>query len=236
MDNTILIEENDSAFGGIYNEWRIKRVKKLEQTFGSEWFNGKKILELGCGYGNIGTYFQNLGSDVTFADSRKECLAGTRKRNPTAKILLLDQDTNWSVPEKYDLIIHFGVLCHLENWQQDLSNTIKNANYVALESAINKFVNDVSFKIEYTHYIHEYHGPFNETGSLPSVSLIEKQIGLNQFTRYDDAQLNLTSSEGFFYDAEPTETFLDSMFTISDFTDSRVYGGCKFWIIENTTS
>ena len=72
-DKKLLIE-NEETFGGFFNEWRIKRVDKLINIFGLEWFKGKKILEMGCGYGNIGLYLESLGSIVHFSDARKEVL------------------------------------------------------------------------------------------------------------------------------------------------------------------
>jgi len=48
-DESLLYEDNE-IYGGIFNEWRFKRVKKVENIFGQEWFQNKKILEAGCAF------------------------------------------------------------------------------------------------------------------------------------------------------------------------------------------
>ena len=99
-----LYEENE-VFGGWFNHWRKVRVKKIEDVLGQDWFKGKKILELGAGFGNVGLYFKSLGADVTMSDARSKCLEAILKKDKDANVILLDQDSKWELPEQYDLII-----------------------------------------------------------------------------------------------------------------------------------
>ena len=96
---------------------KSKNVKKEEicEIFGADFFKDKTILELGCGMGQIGDHFKHLGATVTFAEGR-ECFANEmRKLFPTNEIHVLDQENEWTFDKKYDIIIHLGVLYHLDN-------------------------------------------------------------------------------------------------------------------------
>jgi SAM-dependent methyltransferase len=230
-----ILYESDETFGGFFNEWRVKRVKKIEQVLGVDWFKGKKILELGCAYGNVGLYFKSLGADVTFSDGRQEVLNVVLKKDPSAKVILINEDTNWNLKDKFDLIIHFGISYNINHWQQDLINTIRHATYVAYETAINKFNNEIEFKIKDYFYSHEYHGPLNKIGSLMSISMIEKIFkdeGV-EYTRYDDTDLNL---EGMIYTLDHNISFTNTLsetIYINSWHNPYVCGGRKYWIIYN---
>ena len=60
--------------GGIYYEWTTKRINKILSIYGiSEFSNSNlKILELGCNYAEIGSFFSHLGCSVLSIDGRKE--------------------------------------------------------------------------------------------------------------------------------------------------------------------
>lgn len=228
MNKNILIEP-DNIFGDWFNQWRLLRVCKLEQIFGHSWFKGKKILELGCGHGNIGLYFKDLGADVTFADARQEFLDVVKNKCNDAKTIILDQDEHWELNEHYDLIIHFGILYNIKNWQQDLQCALKHADYLALETAVNKYSYDIEFEIKDFNYGEKHCGCFNQQGCLPSISLIEKQI--NNFKRYDDADLN---GSDMIYNSICNDSNQVFSKSINNWKDDFVYGGRKFWIVNNT--
>ena len=191
-NKNLLIEEGET-FGGVFNSWRLKRAEKLTSIFGLEWFKGKKILEMGCGYGNFGLYLESLGSKVHFSDARAEVLDKVKSKNPDAVTFVIDQEENWSLEEHYDLIIHIGILYNLNYWEKDLDSVLKYCDYVVLESAVHKFNNANEYKIVNYAYSHEFHGPARQIGTLTSSLNIEKNIGKNNFTfvRYDDKDLDL---------------------------------------------
>lgn len=83
-------------------------------------WQGKKVLEIGCGMGTDTMNFARHGAQVTAVDLSEESLALARKR---AKVFGLDKSINFvranaerlseQVPvEKYDLIYSFGVIHH----------------------------------------------------------------------------------------------------------------------------
>jgi len=228
MNKNILIEPNN-IFGDYYNQWRLLRVCKLEQIFGVDWFKGKKILELGCGYGNIGLYLKDLGADVTFADARIDFLDVIKGKCSDAKIICLNQDERWNLKEYYDLIIHFGVLYNIKNWQQDLNCALSQTKYLALETAVNRYDYDIEFNIKNLDVNNKHCGIFNEYGSLPSVSLIEKELG-SSFKRYDDADLN--GNDFIKYTLICNDKTKVILKTIDSWHNKNYYGGRKFWIVD----
>ena len=138
MIEQILLEKNSGEDDSL-GVWRLYRVKKLVQVFGIEWFKNKKILELGCASGNIGLALQALGADVTFADARSENLDSVIRKKSNVKTVLINQEQEWSINTKFDLIIHFSVLYNIKNWKQDIMCTLSQGRYVALETAVAKY-------------------------------------------------------------------------------------------------
>ena len=106
---------------GNYIEWRRTRIEKVESLFGKDFFKGKKMLELGCAMGHTGRHFEELGATVTFAEGRPEIVETIDKINPDSKIIQLDQEHEWDLGERFDIIIHWGVLYHLDHWKEDLA-------------------------------------------------------------------------------------------------------------------
>ena len=229
-----LIYEQNNIYANEFNEWRLKRVLKLEQSFGIEWFKSKKILELGCAFGNVGLHLKSLGAEVTFSDARQEVLDIVYEKDNNIKTVLIDQDKHWNLNEKYDLIIHFGILYNLDNWQQDLITSIKHCEYLALESAVSKFNDDIEFKIKDYKYTHEYHGPFNKVGTLVSAQKIENIFKDNncKFVRFDHKSLN---TDGFIYDWQETNqsSQCKKNMIINHWADKKYCGGRRFWIAKS---
>lgn len=220
---------NTQVFGGFYNQWRLVRVWKLEQIFGPDWFIGKRVLELGCGYGNIGVYLKTLGADVLFADARQEFLDIVRKKCPTAETVRLDQDTAWNLNEEFDLVIHWGITYNIKNWEQDLECTLKHAKNLAYETAVNKFAGDVVIPIVDPDYGVHHSGCYNNEGVLPSVMAIE-QVLPNTAVRYEDHTMNCY--ENLSYTDSCTEQYTGNPEAIQQWNDNRAYGGRKYWVMK----
>jgi 2-polyprenyl-3-methyl-5-hydroxy-6-metoxy-1,4-benzoquinol methylase len=52
---------------------------RFSKFYGVDFFKGKKVLELGCGHGDIGAFFADLGADVL-------CLGGRIQNINFAKL------------------------------------------------------------------------------------------------------------------------------------------------------
>lgn len=185
-------------FDGHFIAWRKTRINKLVSILGEGWFQGKTVLELGCGYGHIGKEIQQKGSLVTFVEGRKEYIEKIKENVGNSEIILLDQENEWNLERVFDLVIHWGVLYHLENWKKDLIISLRHGKIITLESEVVDS-NDPNLEIKVTETGWGGNGALHAVGTRPSVAAIEKCI-LDQnliFKRYDDPDLN---AEYHFYD------------------------------------
>jgi len=216
------LSEND-LFQGDYIGWRENRIKKIEEIFEKEFFRNKSILELGCGHGHVGKHFQEiLKSKVTFSDGNKSFVKYIQENNPDYEVLHLDQDKPWNLNKKFDIIIHWGVLYHLDNWKEDLISAMNHSNLIFLESEVaNSEDENYEFKLQ----DHDgYDQAVNINATRPSANFIEKIILQNNFSfkRYDDSSLNYKQHR---YDWKVTNQ-----------TERKEnYGKRRFWIIEKNT-
>jgi len=177
-----------------YNVWIDAKVRKLEQIFGGEEFwKGKTVLEVGCGYGNVGKYFhEKYGAIVSFSDGREGNLPHIRTNNPGCEVFHLDQNNPWDLGDrKFDMIMHFGVLYHLTNWKQDIMYACKYTDLLVLESEVID-----AFAADYERHSGEEAGDAHNAVSgqriHTSPSGIEAEFTKNgfEFKRYDDKDLN----------------------------------------------
>lgn len=184
---SLIIKEN--RFTGHYVDWRQKRIAVIIKHYGEDFFIGKKILELGCGYGDIGAVFSKMGADVICSDARQEHLNVVKKRYPHIKTLLLDLDKKWVSSEYFDLIIDMGVLYHLENYKNHLEDVAKHADHIILETEVVDSSNP-----DFVTYTQElgFDQAFNGRGCRPSSSNIERILKENNlsYQRYDSPELN----------------------------------------------
>lgn len=201
-----------------YVQWRVNRVNFIEKLYGKEFFRNKTILELGCGHGHIGRYLHNqLGAKVTFTDGRQGHLDVLKEVMPSAEAICLDQNNPWDLNRTFDIVIHWGVLYHLDNWRQDLACAAKHTNLLFLESEVCDS-EDPEFEIKLDQ-VDGYDQDLGKYSTRPSAAAIEEQIIENEFlyNRFDSKELN---AEFHCYDWEPLTT--------NKFTK----GHRRFWICE----
>lgn len=169
--------------------WRRTRINKLVSILTPEWFKDKTVLELACGYGHIGAELKKLGAIVTFAEGNEQYISNLAENAGDSEIYILDQDLPWDMEKQFDLVIHWGILYHLNDWRRDLITSIKHGKIISLESEVLD-CRDPNGEIK----INEgwYDGAKNHVGTRVAVPLIEKVISEQgvRFTRHDDADLN----------------------------------------------
>jgi SAM-dependent methyltransferase len=180
-----------SLFEGTYDGWRTNRINKLIQVLGEDYFKGKSVLELACGYGHTGKHLREvLGANLTFAEGDGDFIESIKGNNPDSEVIQLDQDKPWDLEKKFDAIIHWGVLYHLDDWQQDLECALKHTDVIFLESEVADS-DDPTY--EYKFDDHEgYDQALNTKATRASASFIESVLEKNGFkyTRYDDVDIN----------------------------------------------
>ncbi len=116
--NTLLADTPQSDF----HSWRYLRntARRLEHlaTLGLE-FNGKTILELGAGIGDLSTFFLDRGAIVHATEGRPENYAFLKDRfedEPNITTQLIDLDPPPADFEKtFDIVMSYGLLYHLSD-------------------------------------------------------------------------------------------------------------------------
>lgn len=122
-------------FGGHYVEWRANRVAAITRLFGTQ-LEGRTVLELACGYGEIGSELQALGADVTYSEGREEHVAILRERFGGERVERLDLEDGVQLrkPKIFDLVLHLGVLYHLSDPWPSIRDSAKLGRTILLES------------------------------------------------------------------------------------------------------
>ncbi len=118
-----------------YVAWRDRRVAAIRAHYGDPFFRGRTVLELGCGYADIGGALSRLGATVTCCDAREEHLAVARERWP--EVATVCADLNREGPfERFDVILHLGLLYHLEPSHRSLHWSCRSSDHLVVESEV----------------------------------------------------------------------------------------------------
>lgn len=161
-----------------YVDWTESRVAGVKKYIPDSVFQGKTLLELGSGHGRIGDAFHNLGATVTSSDARKEYTEYIGKTYPHLQTLLIDGDSD-TIPVKYDIIVHWGLLYHLAEIEDHLEDVAKNCDILLLETEVYD-----SDKDDFYMRTHEagFDQAFNSLGIRPSQPYVEKLLTENGFS------------------------------------------------------
>ena len=124
------------AFADHYVQWRQKRIDTIVRHYGESFFAGKRVLELGCGYGDLGAEFVRLGADVTCSDARPEHLDVVRQRHPEVHTVVADLDREWPFEGRWDLVLHLGLLYHLRTPEPSIRWACAATGHLVLESEV----------------------------------------------------------------------------------------------------
>lgn len=175
-------------FSNHYIDWRISRMNAVKKYISSDYFKSKTLLEVGCGYADIGNMFYNLGAVVTSSDVRNEHLDVVKVKYPHIKTLLIDAD-NDNINNKYDIILHWGLLYHLNEIEIHLGKISQKCDVLLLETEVSDS-DDKEFYISTNE--NGYDQAFNNKGMRPSPCYIEKVLEKNgfQFKLIKDPILN----------------------------------------------
>lgn len=188
-------------FDGHYVEWRLKRIAAIKNYYGKSFFQNKTILELGCGFGDIGASFHELGAKITCNDARMQHLEKAKSTYPFINIICADIDKDWPF-DSYDIIFHLGVLYHLKNFEISLRKTCESCNYLVLESEVCD-----SDDPSVVFYPNEagYDQAFNNVGCRPSPHFIERILTENNM-KYELVSDDRCNSNFHVYDWKTTNT------------------------------
>ena len=137
---TFYYAAESESFAQHYDDWRRKRVATItrfyQDRYGADFFAGKRVLELGCGYGDLGAEFAKLGADLTCSDARPEHLDVVRKRYPEVKVVQADLDSEWPFGDGWDVVLHLGLLYHLRAPEPTMRWASQSATHLVLETEV----------------------------------------------------------------------------------------------------
>ena len=148
--------EEFALFNQLSDEWWnengkfkiLHQIKRHRMTYILDQINNRniknlKILDVGCGGGIICEPLARLGAKVTGIDfspnNIKAAMLHSKKNKLKIKYICKDVEKS-KIHEKFDIILMFEVLEHLDNWKKTIKN-IKynlNKNGIVIISTINR--------------------------------------------------------------------------------------------------
>ena len=136
--------EEFALFNQLSDEWWnengkfkiLHQIKTHRMTYILDQINNRdikklKILDVGCGGGIICEPLARLGAQVTGLDFSPNNIKAAKLHSIKNKLKInyINKDIEKSkLDEKFDLILMFEVLEHLDNWQKTIKKIKKNLN------------------------------------------------------------------------------------------------------------
>jgi len=174
---------------GLQRDWNTSRLTKLKSILGPDWFQGKSVLDVGCGHGDNGKSLMELGAHVTFTDGRPVHIDVLKLEGHNA--FVMDQEAPWSITGMFDLIVHWGVSYHLSNWKQDLRCAFEHAPLICFETEICD-TDDPMYENKTIERTNLYDQALSGEGTTISAAHLESFVTSlgGSFVRYDDPALD----------------------------------------------
>ena len=127
----------------VLHEIRPLRMQYILDQLNSKKINNLEVLDLGCGGGLISESLARLKANVTGIDFVKSNIdiAKAHAKNSNLSINYIKGDIeNLNLNKKFDLIVMFEVLEHLDDWKRFLVNISRNLkkNGLFVISTINR--------------------------------------------------------------------------------------------------
>ena len=134
---------NENGKFKILHQIKIHRMTYILNQIGNRDIKNLKILDVGCGGGIICEPLARLGAKVTGIDFAPNNIkvAKLHSEKNKLKINYIYKDIEKSkIDEKFDVILMFEVLEHLDNWKKTIKKIKKNLNEngIIIISTINR--------------------------------------------------------------------------------------------------
>jgi len=139
---TKLFNKEHDLFKSLSEEWwdengkfkilhkiRPIRVKYILDQMNKKKLKNLDILDLGCGGGLVSESLSRLGANVTGIDFVKNNIEVAKQHSNKKKLKINYKYANietLKIKKKYDLIIMYEILEHLDNWEYFLLNITEN--------------------------------------------------------------------------------------------------------------
>jgi len=158
----------------VYIESRRSQLAVLLAGVDPNSFEGKRVLELGCGHGHLGAELEKLGATVISLDGREENIRQLRRKFPNREAYVCDVCS--PELEQYgpaDIVFAFGLLYHLPEPVEFLQACSKLADILLLETPV---VDAIEPEIVWMRDGRFYDQSIHQRGCRPSPSWIEEQL------------------------------------------------------------
>lgn len=100
-----------AAFMSARREFLGRFLPRWKEEFGL-----RTALDVGCGVGYFAASLRDMGFEVTAVDAREDNIAEARRRHPRVDFRVADvEDSQIANLGRFDLVLSFGLLYHLEN-------------------------------------------------------------------------------------------------------------------------
>jgi SAM-dependent methyltransferase len=121
----------------IYIQSRNSRLTNLFQHVDPWTLAGKRILDVGCGSGELGEEFVKLGCRVVSVDSRPEHIEILRAKFPEREASVIDLEAwDGSGLGSFDILLCFGTLYHISRPEAFLASCARIAPEIYLETMV----------------------------------------------------------------------------------------------------
>jgi len=120
-----------------YAATRESRLRNLFRHLDARSLAGKRILEVGCGTGELGQAFVEAGCQVVSLDARPEYIRELQRRFPGREAYTVDLE-QWN-PETlgpFDALLCFGLLYHVSTPEPLLAACARLAPEIYLETVV----------------------------------------------------------------------------------------------------
>lgn len=102
--------------------WFWSWLKKLNSYVSIEEGKNRKVLEIGCSIGGVTSLLADRGFAVWASDVSSYAVKEAKKLTPKANFFVQDIQKPLKIKDKFDLIISFEVVEHLEHPQKGINN------------------------------------------------------------------------------------------------------------------
>lgn len=178
-----------------YKEWRMRRLAKVLNIYGVDWFDGKKVLVLGDGQGFIGAFFAEIGATVLSLEGRIEnaSIAKLQYRNlQNFTIKQFDLSNDFTHFGKFDLIVNWGLLEVVNCIENILTCCSKMSNDLLVETIVCDSADKVVSVNVYRKASASNDTSLTDSSTVPSACMVESFFESRGYKteRYFDADIN----------------------------------------------
>jgi len=114
-------ELENFKYASLWRKYTISKIKK--------YLKGKKVLEVGSGIGSFSEILLKYVDELTLLEPDKEyCEILKKKFKNSDKIKEIHNGTISEINKRYDAIIHFQVLEHIEKDNEEILNNLNMIN------------------------------------------------------------------------------------------------------------